>query len=134
MHSIIYEYEKFFDNIIHQLMKKSPPLFIFLLMIVMPLMILLAVGVSATAIMLPISLLLGWIQLITFVNSKINNIKAVIRNIDCMSKVIDVIQHNTKYIFIKENIGMNVGMFFLGVVVIVLMGYLFYALIYPEKF
>ena len=61
MHSILYKYEKVLDNIINCLMKKSPQLFIFLLMIVMPLAILVAVAVITSVIIVPISLLFSWI-------------------------------------------------------------------------
>lgn len=61
MHSLICRSEKVFDKTVNQLARNHPYILMIVLGIVMPLMTLIAVAVSSTAIMLPISLLLGWI-------------------------------------------------------------------------
>ena len=61
MHSLICRSEKVFDKAINQLTKCPPCILVFALGIIMPLTMLIAVAVSASAIMIPISFLLGWI-------------------------------------------------------------------------
>ena len=61
MHSLICRSEKVFDKSINYLSKIHPYILMFLLITVMPLDVLVCIGVITIGIMLPISLLFGWI-------------------------------------------------------------------------
>ena len=61
MQSLICRVEKIFDCVISQLVRLHPVVLMCLLMTVPPIAILVGVCVSTTAVMLPISLLFGWI-------------------------------------------------------------------------